>query len=225
MHGVKTPRSIKAASRRLRIWRWVNFVFPPALGGVVGATLTRPTSMAFVVALVIFVIVVGWNVVLTRQSPARVRWLKYSARRSKRKQRPERVPIPVFMRGEPPSIAESFEIDLPCAICSAANIGTEAGEWHDRAVFRTCDTCGSTQWWTNAENPPRVQRRERPVANQRPREACVQCGYALSGIPLREEDRGSGEVVFVQQCPECGRAEIVVPRPAIAPPKRRRSHR
>lgn len=116
---------------------------------------------------------------------------------------------------EPPPVAESFEIDLPCGRCGSPNVGTEAGEWHEGAyprVFRSCDSCGTTEWWSMNENPPRVRRRERPVKIREARAMCDNCGYDLTRCPLRRESRGGNREIRVQQCPECGRAEVVLPR-------------
>jgi ssDNA-binding Zn-finger/Zn-ribbon topoisomerase 1 len=124
--------------------------------------------------------------------------------------------------GEP---GPGFEVDLPCERCGAPNIGQEAGEWDRGLIFRTCDTCGYTQWWTRNRSLSLVNRRRRPPkaeAPPEPRAVCVKCEYSLVGVPLRSEDRGTGKAVLVQQCPECGRAEVVVPRPPGAPPRPRR---
>lgn len=203
--------SVNAAARRLRGWGKLSI----AVVMLEAATLlvVSPRDSGLLLLLVVVPIVTVsvlqmWgvrppaNVRWIVTSAFRARWLKSAARRGRFGQPLDGVPI-----------AESFEVDLPCERCGAPNVGQEAGETENGWVFRTCDTCGHTQWWRADTNPPRVRRRQRPAEPQAPRAFCPRCGYDLAGVPLRNEDRGSGRVVLVQQCSACGRAEVVVPGP------------
>lgn len=149
------------------------------------------------IALLVFVLSFRAVMRLLRRGPRVTRWLGSGE--------------PKWVNGTlKASELGAFEVDLPCEKCGASNIGTEGGMWEGRRAFRTCDVCGFTQWWTAADNPPLVSPRRRPLKPQLQRSVCPKCDYHVEGTPLRREDRGSGVEVLVQQCPECGRSEIVV---------------
>lgn len=108
----------------------------------------------------------------------------------------------------------AVEVDLPCSRCGEANVGVENGLWNGEGssrYFRTCESCGHTDWWPVNDRPPLVPRRRRPFKPQRPRRKCPDCGYSFDGLPLAESSRGSETTAYVQTCPECGRSEVVHP--------------
>jgi hypothetical protein len=108
---------------------------------------------------------------------------------------------------------ELFEIDAKCDACGEPNIGVEGGDWsgEDGVIrwFRTCGGCGVTKWWAAADCPPRIRLGSRSKGFS---ETCKRCGYALAGTPIRRDERSTDRLVLTQQCPECGRTEVVVPQ-------------
>lgn len=200
MHRVKTPRSINAVRWRLMVWRGLKFCVVFFLGLVVVRLSIPYPWFIHLPMIVVFAFGVAYiGRFLPQVLPRRWRWVAHT-------RNPREGALYVL------PITESFEIDLPCVKCGAPNVGVEAAEWGEGrsalAVFRTCKECGDTHWWAPGENPPRVRRREKAAGLP---ESCTKCGYSLTGTPVKTEGRGSDRVAFVQQCPECGRAEFFVP--------------